>query len=61
MEQHKINRINELAHKSKQIGLTAEEKQEQQQLRQEFLEDFRAGFRQQLERIELVDNDNIKS
>lgn len=61
MEQDKITRINELARKSKIMELSDEEKQEQYQLRQEFLADFRANFRQQLERIELVDDDNIKS
>lgn len=61
MEQYKIDRINELAHKSKITELSEDEKIEQHQLRQEFLDDFRAGFRQQLERIELVDDDNTKS
>ena len=37
MDDKKIARINELAHKSKAEGLTAEEKKEQQLLRQEFL------------------------
>jgi uncharacterized protein YnzC (UPF0291/DUF896 family) len=55
MEQKKIDRINELAHIAKQRGLTNEEAAERHQLRQEFLEDFRASFRQQLERIEFVD------
>lgn len=61
MEQYKIDRINELAHKSKITALSEAEKQEQHRLRQEFLEDFRAGFRQQLERIEIVDDDSVKS
>ena len=56
MEQSKIDRINELAHKSKKEGLTPEEKEEQAVLRKEFLEDFRAAFKQQLDRIELVDD-----
>ena len=55
MEKAKIDRINELAHIAKQRGLTNEEAAERHQLRQEFLEDFRASFRQQLERIEFVD------
>lgn len=50
MNQEKIARINELAHKSKTAeGLTAAEKAEQQALRQEYLEDFRRSFRNQLE------------
>ncbi|MBO4992209.1 MAG: DUF896 domain-containing protein [Firmicutes bacterium] len=56
MEQYKIDRINALAKKSKTQGLTPEEKEEQAVLRQEFLADFRAAFKQQLDRIELVDD-----
>ena len=56
MEQAKIDRINALAKKSKTVGLTPEEKEEQAILRKEFLEDFRAGFKQQLDRIEFVDD-----
>ena len=36
MNQKKIDRINELAHKSKNIGLTEEEKAEQTALRNEY-------------------------
>lgn len=49
-------RINELARKSKAEGLTEEEKAEQAKLRQEFLVKFRANFRAQLEKIEIVDD-----
>ena len=55
MEQAKIDRINALAKKSKTVGLTPEEKEEQAILRKEFLENFRAGFKQQLDCIEFVD------
>jgi len=57
MEQAKIDRINALAKKSKTVGLTPEEKEEQAILRKEFLEDFRAGFKQQLDCIEFVDEE----
>jgi len=57
MEQAKIDRINALAKKSKTVGLTPEEKEEQAILRKEFLEDFRARFKQQLDRIEFVDEE----
>ena len=57
MSQAKIDRINALAKKSKTVGLTPEEKEEQAILRKEFLEDFRAGFKQQLDRIEFVDEE----
>ena len=45
MEQKKIDRINELAKKSKAEGLTEEEKAEQKALRDEYIRDFRAGLR----------------
>lgn len=53
-----IARINELAHKKKTEGLTEEERIEQAHLREKFLENFRAGFRQQLDNIEIVDPDD---
>ena len=53
-----IKRINELAHKKKAEGLTDAELQEQKILREKFLENFRAGFKQQLENIEIVEPDD---
>lgn len=50
-----IKEINELAHKSKTVGLTEEEKKRQQELRQEYLRIFRSGFEQQLKSIKVVD------
>ena len=41
MDEKKIARINELYHKSKGEGLTAEEKEEQQALRQEYIDTIR--------------------
>ncbi len=58
MEKKKIDRINELAHKKKTIGLTDDELEEQAKLRAEFLEDFRKRFIAQLENIEIVDPDD---
>lgn len=55
MDQKKIQRINELAHKKKAEGLTEEEIKEQAALRQEYLESIRANFRQTLESIEYKD------
>ena len=51
MEKYKIDRINELAHKSKAEGLTEEERKEQHDLRQEFLDEIRADVRLSLEAI----------
>lgn len=54
MEKLKIERINALAHKQKTPeGLTAEEREEQRILRQEFLADFRARFTNQLENLDV--------
>lgn len=55
MEEKKIQRINELAHKKKTSGLTEEEKAEQAALRKEYLESIRANFRATLESIEYKD------
>lgn len=38
----RVKRINELAQKSRTVGLTEEEKAEQQRLRQEYVKAFRA-------------------
>ena len=56
MEKAKIDRINELAHKSKAEGLTDAEKEEQRILRQEFLAEIRADFKATLESIEIVED-----
>ena len=56
MEKAKIDRINELAHKSKREGLNDAEKEEQRILRQEFLAEIRANFRATLESIEIVED-----
>lgn len=50
-----INRINELAHKSKSVGLTAEEREEQKFLRRAYIDSFKENLRAQLDRIEIVD------
>lgn len=55
----KLARINELAKIAKQRELTDEEKAERAVLRQEFLENFRAGFRQQLDGITVVTPDKL--
>lgn len=55
MERVKIERINELARKSKTAqGLTDGEKAEQAALRKEYLAVIRAGIKAQLDNIEIV-------
>ena len=44
MEKYKVERINELARKSKLEELTEEEKAEQAALRQEYIMEIRASF-----------------
>ncbi|MGO5175074.1 DUF896 domain-containing protein [Ruminococcus sp. LCP21S3_E8] len=48
-----IKRINELAKKKKSAGLTKEEAKEQIELRQQYLDKFREGFKQRLENIDV--------
>ena len=56
-----IGRINELSRKNKTIGLTNEEVVERDQLRQQYLSNFKRNFRQELDRIKYVeDDDSIK-
>ena len=49
----RIERINELAKKSREVGLTEAEKAEQQQLRAEYVAAFRESFRKQLENTDI--------
>ena len=55
MEKIKLERINELARKSKESGLTEAEREEQKLLRQEFIAEIRADLRATLESIEFVE------
>ncbi|MCM1194463.1 MAG: DUF896 domain-containing protein [Corallococcus sp.] len=56
MEQSKIDRINELARKSKTAeGLTDGEKAEQAALRKEYIDDWRRGVQQTLDNTYVVD------
>ena len=56
MEKINLDRINELAHKSKAEGLTDAEKEEQRILRQEFLAEIRADVKASLESIEFIED-----
>lgn len=61
MEQKKIDRINELARKSKTPeGLTPEELAEQRILRQEYINGYKANLIAQLENTYIVDEKGNK-
>jgi len=51
----KLQRINELAQKAKTTGLTDKEKEEQQQLREDYLSIFRSAFKNQLHSLKVID------
>ncbi|MBL7565339.1 DUF896 domain-containing protein [Staphylococcus saccharolyticus] len=52
-----IERINELAKKKREQGLTNEEAKEQSKLRKQYLDSFRKGFKQQLESTKVIDTE----
>lgn len=53
----RIQRINELYHKSQAEGLTEDEKKEQQTLRSEYIANVRANLRGQLNNIDIQNED----
>lgn len=59
-QDERLVRINELARKERASGLTAEEKKEQAQLREEYRLAFREGLRGRLENTYLLRPDGTK-
>lgn len=57
MDNEKIDRINTLAHKAKSVGLTEEEKEEQAELRKEYLAAVRQNLKAQLNNIDVKEKD----
>ncbi|MDO4555191.1 MAG: DUF896 domain-containing protein [Lachnospiraceae bacterium] len=57
MDQKKIDRINELYHKSKGVGLTASEKAEQTALRKEYIAAIRGDLTDSLNHISIKNPD----
>ena len=55
MTEELIKRINELAKKSRDVGLSDEERQEQQKLRTQYIEEFRQGVKNTLNNVYVVD------
>ncbi len=60
MTQEKINRINQLARKSRIDKLTKEELAEQQELRTEYRQSFLSNLTGQLENMTIVKPDGTK-
>ena len=60
MIQEKISRINELSRKAKTVGLTEEEKTEQQALRKEYIAEWKLGLQQTLDNTYVVDSEGNK-
>lgn len=57
LEKIKLDRINELVRKERSDGLTEEEKAEQKVLREEYIQAFRSGMKNQIEGMKVVDAD----
>lgn len=55
LSQDKIERINSLAKKAKDTGLTEKEKQEQKELREQYLNNVRSSFKNQFKSMTVVD------
>lgn len=57
-----IIRINELANKAKTIGLTEDEIKERDELRKEYIKNFRQKFRTEiLDNVYIVEEDGTKT
>ena len=50
-----LKKINELAHKAKAGTITKEEEDQQAELRKEYLKNFRAAFKSQIEMLQVYD------
>ena len=57
MNEKDLARINELARKSKSVGLTPQEKTEQARLRREYIASVRMNLRSQLDQIDIQEKD----
>lgn len=61
MDKCGIDRINELAHKAKCEGLSEEEKLEQQNLRKQYIADFRRSLKSTLDNVVIVESDGSRT
>ena len=60
MDHQKIERINELARKKKSVGLTPEEKAEQEALRHEYLAAYRENLKAMLDSMVIEEQDGTR-
>jgi uncharacterized protein YnzC (UPF0291/DUF896 family) len=60
LEPHKIQRINELARKKKAGGLTAEETEEHQALRREYIDGYRENLKAMLDNVVVQEADGTR-
>ena len=51
MNKQDIDRINELARKKKTVGLSESELEEQQRLRRQYIEEFKANLKDTLDQV----------
>lgn len=56
-----VLRINELAKKARESGLTEEEKLEQAELRRQYIDSMRMSLASQLKNTYIVDADGVKT
>lgn len=56
-----VLRINELAKKARESGLTEEEKLEQAELRRQYIDSMRMSLASQLENTYIVDENGVKT
>lgn len=57
MDKNLIQEINKLSKKAKDTGLTDEEKQRQDELRKQYIKEFKSNMRSQIEKIVIVEKD----
>ena len=60
MTQELLNRINFLSKKSREEGLTDAEKQEQAELRAQYIKEFRQGVMNTLDNVYIMDENGNK-
>lgn len=61
MDNKSISRINELYHKSKTVGLSEAEAEEQKRLRAEYIAAIRADMRSSLDNVSILNPDGTIS